>query len=95
MELFLGGYAGFHTSTPPSVSAARSGDTGGNANVGLWARDAAGYQWLRDYLTVERLRSLLPEADGHEGPPVRAAQPARGHFLITACWARGSRPGIH
>jgi Acyclic terpene utilisation family protein AtuA len=44
------------------VCAARSGDKGGNANVGLWARDAAGYQWLRDYLTTERLRTLLPEA---------------------------------
>jgi hypothetical protein len=44
------------------VCAARSGDKGGNANVGLWARDAAGYEWLRDYLTTERLRSLLPEA---------------------------------
>jgi hypothetical protein len=46
------------------VCAARSGDKGGNANVGLWARDAAGYAWLRDYLTTERLRSLLPEAKG-------------------------------
>jgi hypothetical protein len=44
------------------VCAARSGDKGGNANVGLWARDAAGYEWLRDYLTTGRLRSLLPEA---------------------------------
>jgi hypothetical protein len=48
------------------VCAARSGDKGGNANVGLWARDAAGYQWLRDYLTTERLRLLLPEAKGLE-----------------------------
>jgi Acyclic terpene utilisation family protein AtuA len=132
MELALGGYAGFHTTTPPSaesaygvywpalvpaaevghaavlpdgtrvaipattaggerdvpgpgpaspasgtplpddarqvraplgrVCAARSGDKGGNANVGLWARDAAGFGWLRSYLTAERLRSLLPEA---------------------------------
>jgi Acyclic terpene utilisation family protein AtuA len=44
------------------VCAARSGDKGGNANVGLWTRDAAGYDWLRAYLTVERLRELLPEA---------------------------------
>jgi hypothetical protein len=44
------------------VCAARSGDKGGNANVGLWARDTAGFQWLRAYLTAERLRSLLPEA---------------------------------
>jgi hypothetical protein len=44
------------------ICAARSGDKGGNANVGLWTRDAAGYGWLRGYLTVERLRELLPEA---------------------------------
>ena len=128
MELFLGGYAGFHTTTPPTdatdfgvywpalvdaavvthrlvlpdgavqviehtaasrhgagadvptipdmplavgdtvraplglVCAARSGDKGGNANVGLWVRTAEQYSWLRAYLTVERLRELLPEA---------------------------------
>jgi hypothetical protein len=44
------------------VCAARSGDKGGNANVGLWTRDATGYAWLRTYLTVDRLRELLPEA---------------------------------
>ncbi len=127
MELALGGYAGFHTTTPPGpesaygvywpalvpasavhhrvvlpdgdvlaieptptgparhlpavpvptqddigptttraplgrVCAARSGDKGGNANVGIWARDVAGYDWLRSYLTVERFRQLLTEA---------------------------------
>jgi hypothetical protein len=45
---------------------ARSGDKGGNANVGFWARDPAAYPWLRSYLTVERLRALLPEAAGLE-----------------------------
>ena len=44
------------------VCGARSGDKGGNANVGLWARDPAAYPWLRGYLTVDRLRELLPEA---------------------------------
>jgi hypothetical protein len=44
------------------VCAARSGDKGGNANVGLWTRDASAYRWLRAYLTVDRLRELLPEA---------------------------------
>jgi hypothetical protein len=43
------------------ICAARSGDKGGNANVGIWTRDPAAYPWLRDYLTVERLRILLPE----------------------------------
>ena len=44
------------------VCGARSGDKGGNANVGLWTRDPAAYPWLRDYLTVDRLRELLTEA---------------------------------
>jgi hypothetical protein len=125
-ELALGGYAGFHTTTPPTpasayglywpttvpasdvthtvhlpdgttrvippvtaaavavspqaapvdvafgpgrvtaplgaVCGARSGDKGGNANIGLWARSDRGYAWLRQELTVERLRALLTEA---------------------------------
>jgi hypothetical protein len=134
MELALGGYAGFHTTTPPTpesaygvywpalvpaevieqvvvlpdgtsaavamtpagpvradaaadpdpaggpdeagadtvtvplgrLCGARSGDKGGNANVGFWARDRAAYPWLRAYLTAGRLRALLPEAAGLE-----------------------------
>lgn len=60
------------TSAPPgptrraplgTVLGARSGDKGGDANVGLWARDDAGYAWAREHLTVDRLRALLgPEA---------------------------------
>jgi len=46
------------------VCGARSGDKGGNANVGIWARDPAAYPWLRAYLTTDRLRALLPEAAG-------------------------------
>lgn len=46
------------------VCAARSGDKGGNANVGLWVRTADRYDWLRQYLTVEVFRELLPEAAG-------------------------------
>jgi len=41
---------------------ARSGDKGGSANVGLWARTPAGYAWLREYLTTDRFRELLTEA---------------------------------
>jgi len=122
MELALGGYAGFHTTTPPSaesafgvyrpaavprsavtqtvvlsdgtrltipdpptgpvpvarqeaappvpggptvqvplgrICGARSGDKGGNANVGLWTRNAAAYAWLRGFATPERLRTLI------------------------------------
>ncbi|WP_435795565.1 acyclic terpene utilization AtuA family protein [Micromonospora luteifusca] len=40
---------------------ARSGDKGGDANLGVWARTEAGYAWLRAWLTVDRLAELLPE----------------------------------
>lgn len=41
---------------------ARSGDKGGNANVGVWARDDDTFAWLCGFLTAERVRSLMPEA---------------------------------
>jgi hypothetical protein len=45
---------------------ARSGDKGGNANVGLWAISAPAYDWLRQFLTTERFRELLTEASALE-----------------------------
>ncbi len=48
-----------------AVCGARSGDKGGDANIGVWARDDAGYAWMSGYLDVERVRDLLgPEAAG-------------------------------
>ena len=44
------------------LAGARSGDKGGNANLGVWARDDRGYAWLASHLTTERLAELLPEA---------------------------------
>lgn len=44
------------------VCGARSGDKGGNANIGVWARDPAAYGWLAAYLTVGRFQELVPEA---------------------------------
>ncbi|MDI3409476.1 acyclic terpene utilization AtuA family protein [Streptomyces cavernicola] len=43
------------------VAGARSGDKGGDANLGVWVRDDAAWRWLAHELTVERLRQLLPE----------------------------------
>ncbi|MEV6481375.1 acyclic terpene utilization AtuA family protein [Streptomyces sp. NPDC051576] len=43
------------------VAGARSGDKGGNANVGVWARTDEAWRWLAHALTVERFRELLPE----------------------------------
>lgn len=43
------------------VFGTRSGDKGGNANLGVWARRPDAYAWLLEFLTVERLKQLLPE----------------------------------
>jgi hypothetical protein len=40
---------------------ARSGDKGGNANVGVWARSDPAWAWLEAWLDTERFRTLLPE----------------------------------
>jgi hypothetical protein len=44
-----------------TVFGARSGDKGGDANVGVWAESDAGYAWLAHQLTADRVRELLPE----------------------------------
>ncbi len=126
MELALGGYPGFHTTTPPTaesafgvywptlvpaaevehrvtlpdgtrhviphpptgppairpslaarvapdfgptrrlplgtIAGARSGDKGGNANIGLWTHTDAEFAWLRTVLDERAFRALLPEA---------------------------------
>ncbi|MFF3347375.1 acyclic terpene utilization AtuA family protein [Streptomyces sp. NPDC002779] len=43
------------------VAGARSGDKGGNANVGVWVRTDEAWRWLAHELTVDRFRDLLPE----------------------------------
>jgi hypothetical protein len=43
------------------IAGARSGDKGGNANVGVWVRTDEQWRWLAHALTVEKLRELLPE----------------------------------
>jgi hypothetical protein len=40
---------------------ARSGDKGGDANLGVWVRDRRTWDWLKSTLTVDELRRLLPE----------------------------------
>jgi hypothetical protein len=43
------------------IAGARSGDKGGNANVGVWVRTTDQWRWLAHALTVDRLREMLPE----------------------------------
>ena len=69
---------------------ARSGDKGGNANVGLWAPSDDAYDWLAWYLTVGRLRTLIPAETGphevqrYELPNLRAL-----NFVIVGLLGRG------
>ena len=70
------------TTAPPSgptrrvplgtVVGARSGDKGGSANVGIWARSDDAFAWLASFLTVDEFRRLLPET---------AALPVARHVL--------------
>jgi Acyclic terpene utilisation family protein AtuA len=71
------------------LCAARSGDKGGNANVGLWTRDERGFGWLREYLTTARLREIIPEAahlpvQRYELPNLHAL-----NFVITGLLGQG------
>jgi len=51
------------TSAPfGSVIGTRSGDKGGNANLGVFTRTDEAWAWLDTFLTTEKLRELLPEA---------------------------------
>ena len=43
----------------------RSGDKGGNANVGVWAKTPESYAFLYHYLTVDVLKVLLPDMAGY------------------------------
>jgi hypothetical protein len=45
-----------------TLAGARSGDKGGDANVGVWVRDPAHYPWLVNLLDADGVRRLLPEA---------------------------------
>ncbi|MEU6382041.1 acyclic terpene utilization AtuA family protein [Streptomyces bauhiniae] len=71
------------------VAGARSGDKGGDANVGVWARSADAWRWLAHELTVERFRELLPEARDlpvtrHVLPHLRAL-----NFVVTGILGAG------
>ncbi|MDV6298340.1 acyclic terpene utilization AtuA family protein [Dietzia maris] len=75
------------------VLGARSGDKGGTANIGLWAGDAEAYAWMRDTLTVDEVRRLLPEAA--DLPIERYELPKLGavNFVIDGLLGKGVAHG--
>ncbi len=79
------------------VCGARSGDKGGDANIGVWARDDAAHAWLSGFLTAGRARELLgPEAadleiEVHPLPNLRAVNVVV-HGLLGDGVASSTRP---
>ncbi|WP_280429067.1 acyclic terpene utilization AtuA family protein [Nocardia brasiliensis] len=72
-----------------SIALARSGDKGGNANVGVWVRTEDQWRWLVHTLTVDRVKELLPEAatlsvTRHVLPNLRAV-----NFIIEGLLGQG------
>ncbi|MEH0969828.1 acyclic terpene utilization AtuA family protein [Micromonospora sp. CPCC 205546] len=68
---------------------ARSGDKGGDANLGVWARTDTTWAWLRGWLTTARLRELLPETapltvERYELPNLRAV-----NFVVRGLLGQG------
>ncbi|MEM9654091.1 MAG: acyclic terpene utilization AtuA family protein [Actinomycetota bacterium] len=59
------------------VVGTRSGDKGGDANLGVYARTDDGWAWLDSALTIDRIRELLPETaelpiDRYRFPEIRS-----------------------
>jgi hypothetical protein len=76
------------------VAHARSGDKGGNSNVGVWAADPRAWPWLRQALSTAALRRLLPQAEGlevvrHEFPHLHAV-----HFIVRGLLGRGGSTNL-
>lgn len=68
---------------------ARSGDKGGNANVGVWGRDDATFAWLNSFLTTERLRELMPETKALEIRRYELANIRALNFVVVGLLGEG------
>ena len=81
-----------------TLAGARSGDKGGDANIGLWVRDPAAYPWLRSTVTPDAVRAWVPEAaqavvDVYPLPNLHAVNIViRGHLGRGVADGRGLDP---
>ncbi|MBB2940089.1 hypothetical protein FHX82_007175, partial [Amycolatopsis bartoniae] len=76
------------------IAHARSGDKGGNSNVGVWVSDERAWPWLRTALSTSELRRLLPEVKDldvvrHEFPHLRAV-----HFVLRGLLGTGGSSNL-
>ncbi len=71
------------------IAGARSGDKGGNANVGVWVRTAEEFSWLDGYLTAERLAELVPAVAGLPVERYRLPNLMALNFVVIGLLGRG------
>lgn len=72
-----------------TIALARSGDKGGNANIGVWVRTDAQWRWLVHTLTTDEVQRLLPETASlrvtrHVLPNLRAV-----NFVVEGLLGKG------
>ena len=59
-------YTEFETIPFGRIIGSRSGDKGGCANLGVWTKTEETYSFVYHYLTVDQLKSLLPDLDKYD-----------------------------
>ena len=72
-----------------TIAGARSGDKGGNANVGVWVRTPEAFAWLDGYLTAERLAQLVPSTSGRQIERYRLPNLLALNFVVIGLLGRG------
>ncbi len=71
------------------IYGARSGDKGGNANVGVWARSDRAYGWLRRELTPDAVQRLVPDTADHEVTRYELPNLRACNFVVRGLLGRG------
>ena len=67
----------------------RSGDKGGCANLGVWAKNDEAYGFLHNFLTIERLKALLPDTAEFEIDRYELANVRSLNFFIKGILGEG------
>ena len=67
----------------------RSGDKGGDANLGIYARNDTTWAWLDNNLTTEKLKNLLPETQNLSIERYRYPKIRSLNFLIRGLLQEG------
>ncbi len=74
--------------------ATRSGDKGGNANLGVWAKTDEGFAYLKDFLTINRLKELLPDMAEYEIERYELSNLLALNFYIKGVLGNGAAASI-